>query len=79
MGCLDDREQTEKDVEGSGDGLIYGAIPAFARNERRKPRRRPVRIVGIPAEIRTWYLPNTSQKRYRLSQVALCPPCQNCL
>jgi hypothetical protein len=29
-----------------------------------------VRIVGVPAESRTWYLPNTSQKIYWLTRFA---------
>jgi hypothetical protein len=63
-----------KDVKECGRALIYGIIPVFTWKDREKTRKIPVRIVGVPAEIRTGYLPNTSQKSYRLSQLVRSEP-----
>jgi hypothetical protein len=42
-------------------------------------RENPVRIVGVPADIRTGHIPTTSQEDYRLSQLARCERCHVCL
>jgi hypothetical protein len=44
--------------------------PAFAREDWGKPqKKKPVRLVGIAAEIRPGHLPNTSQQPYRLTNL----------
>jgi hypothetical protein len=39
-----------------------GTIPEFAWRDRLKSRESSVRIASVPAEIRTWCLPDTSPK-----------------
>jgi hypothetical protein len=45
-------------------------IPTFVWMAWGKPWKSSVRIAGVPAEIRIENLPNTSQKRNRLSQLS---------
>jgi hypothetical protein len=45
-------------METSGSGLLYSTIPALAWMEWENAHQ--LTIVGDPAEIRTWYLPNTN-------------------
>jgi hypothetical protein len=40
-----------KDVEGSGRGLTYSIIQAFAWRDWRKPQKRSCSIAGLRAEI----------------------------
>jgi hypothetical protein len=42
-----------------------GTVPDFAFRDWRKPRKTPVKIVGVPAEIRIKNLMNKSQEPYR--------------
>jgi hypothetical protein len=48
-----------------------GTIPEFILRGRVKARNTLIRIAGAPTKIRMKYLPNTSPKRYRLSQLDL--------
>jgi hypothetical protein len=55
----------------SGRVLICDMFPPLAWRDSEKSRRASFRIVSFPAEIRTRYFPNTSQRRHRCSQLAL--------
>jgi len=46
-------------LERSGHGTISLAFPRVTGETRKTP---PVRIAGVPAEIRTWHFSNTSHK-----------------
>jgi hypothetical protein len=46
------------DVEGNGLGVIKGTVVVFVSRDWGKQRQTSVRIVGIPAEIRTKHLQN---------------------
>jgi hypothetical protein len=50
--------------------VSWGTIPALAWRNCEKPLKTTESVVGVPAEIRTGLLPNTSQKRYCLSQLS---------
>jgi hypothetical protein len=39
--------------------------PAISLAGQKEVTKKPVRVAGIPTEIRTQLLPNTSQERYR--------------
>jgi hypothetical protein len=53
-------DKTEKDVEGSGRGLIEGTTSAFVWRDR---------IAGVPLVITTWHLQNASLERYRYTNL----------
>jgi hypothetical protein len=54
----------DKYMDGSGCGLISVNYLKCVKRDGKNS----IRIVDVPEEIRTGYFPNTSQKRYRLSQ-----------
>jgi hypothetical protein len=56
-------------LEGSGSGLIEVLFRNFPEVTEEN-REIPVRIDGVPAEIRTEHLPNTSQELHKLFQSA---------
>jgi hypothetical protein len=59
-----------KDMEGSVHTLIQGTLMEIAWGGLNKTTKIYNRIVGVPAEIRNRHLPNASQHRYGLCQLA---------
>jgi hypothetical protein len=57
-------------VEESDRDLLQGTIQAFAWRDRKELRKIVMSIIRVPAEIRTGHIPNTSEKIYRLRQLA---------
>lgn len=54
---------------GPWPDLTY--CPGIAVGRMTKATKKLMKMVGIPSEIRTGHLPNTSEKRYRLSHLAV--------
>jgi hypothetical protein len=54
--------------------VISRYCPSISLVELRKTMSTSDRTVEAPVEIETGYVPNTSRRRYRLSQLALCIP-----
>jgi hypothetical protein len=57
-------------VEGNARDLFKTYLSAFTGADVGESRKISLRIFGVPTENRTGHLPNTSQKHYRLSQLA---------
>jgi hypothetical protein len=55
------KQITEKNVNGSGRGLLQGNIQVGDWRNQEKPRRTSGRIVDVPVEIQNGYLTNTNQ------------------
>jgi hypothetical protein len=51
---------------------VVDTIPEFARSNCEEPQNASVRIAGVPTALVARHLPNSSQKCYRLSELARC-------
>jgi hypothetical protein len=55
-------------VKTTGNDPVYYIIHEFSRTDYHGIL---IRAVGVPVDIRTRYLPNTNQRRYRFGQLNL--------
>jgi hypothetical protein len=65
-----DRMTANSGLERIWEWSFFKILPQHLPAETGKPRNASVSIVGVPAETRTGRLPHTSQRRYRLSELA---------
>jgi hypothetical protein len=52
------------------EGAVVASFKVLSLNSSGVIEENQIRIVGVSAKIRTYYLPNTSQKLYYLSQIS---------